>query len=502
MILSSTVEIALNAFSAMSKIALMSCVGVFLAKYPKHKPIMNLEFIQTLSKLSNNVFVPCLILTSLGSGVNLDLLSRIGVLVLFCAIINLISFFFAHTLGWWLHGRCKDDMYIALAVAIGSPNAISLPIMVLQTMCENDTINLDYGSNAKQCYTEGTSMLFVYSIGWHLMFWSYGFPILKSLKEKQLLAGTTGESSPSSAPITLLPVSDPTLLRDDDTTNSNNSTSNSSTLSLCKPKVLQAMKWFQSVLLTPAMMAIIGGVTISLIPPLQLMLFEDISVFRPLGSAITTLGEPVVATSCLIMSASLANVDLSRGRPQVHTTASDGVEMTAADNDKRDKKMAKSYALLSGDFDESMHEDIASPVDLDSEKEEQKEGPLMVSSSVDIVPSFIPPVVDVIPLPSWRSVAALILCRLVLPPLIVIYALLPLALHFHVLRMEDRLMQFIIAIESASSSAQVIIVSLNQLGLTKIASDMSYMYVFQFTSSIFTISFWATVAMSNIYISP
>ena len=506
-----TVEIAFNAFSAMSKIALMSCVGVFLAKYPRSKPIMNLEFIQTLSKLSNNVFVPCLIMTSLGSGVNLELLSRIGVLILFCAIINLISFFFAHTIGWWLHGRCKDDMYIALAVAVGSPNAISLPIMVLQTMCENDTINLDYGSSAKQCYTEGTSMLFVYSIGWHLMFWSYGFPILKSLKEKQLLAETTTQStsSPSaSSPTPLLPVSDPMLLREDNT-NGNNSTNNSSSnngsricssLTLCKPKVLQTLKWLQSVLLTPAMMAIIVGVTISLIPPLQRMLFEDISIFRPLGSAITTLGEPVVATSCLIMSASLANVDLSRGRPRIHHTESNEVEMTARDNDKSDKPTTKSYALLSGGIDESMHEETHSPVDLNNEKDEQKEGPI-----IDVVPvgnSFIPPLVDIVPLPSWRSVTALILCRLVLPPLLVIYALLPLALHFHILRMEDRLMQFIIAIESASSSAQVIIVSLNQLGLTKIASDMSYMYVFQFTSSIFTISFWATVAMSNIYIIP
>ena len=506
---SSTAQIALNAFSAMAKIALMSCVGVLLAKYPKQKPIMSIEFIQTLSKLSNNVFVPCLIVTSLGSGVNLDLLSRIGILILFCAVINLISFFFAHTIGWWLYGRSKDEMYIALAVAIGSPNAISLPIMVLQTMCENDTINLDYGSSAKQCYSEGTSMLFVYSIGWHLMFWSYGFPILKSLKEKQLLAATTVES-----PTTLLPVSDPMLLREDNTNHNVSSSSSSSSSRICsslKPKLLQAMKWLQSVLLTPAMMAIIVGVLIALIRPLQLMLFEDLSIFRPLGSAITTLGEPVVATSCLIMSASLAHVDLSRGRPQVHhPDNNDDVEMNTKEKDNSDNKtMTKSYALLSNGVDESIHEETPSPVNLNHEKEEQKEGPLMIPTidivSVGIVPvgnSFVPPVVDTDPLPSWRSVVALILCRLVLPPLIVIYMLIPLALHYHILRIEDRLMQFIIAIESASSSAQVIIVSLNQLGLSKLAADMSFLYVFQFTYSIFTISFWATVAMSNIYIVP
>ena len=105
------------------------------------------------------------------------------------------------------------------------------------------------------------------------------------------------------------------------------------------------------------------------------------------------------------------------------------------------------------------------------------------------------------PLPSWRSVAALILCRLVLPPLIVIYALLPLALHFRLLRMEDRLMQLVIAIEASSTSAQLIIVTLNQLGLTLLAQNMAYIYVFEYFSSVCTITLWVTVAMSKIYIN-
>ena len=121
MILSSTADIALNAFAAMMKIAIMSCVGVFFAKYPKQKPIMSTEFIQTLSKLSNNVFIPCLILTSLGSGVNQELLSRIGILIVFCGIINGLSYTLAYTLGRCLHGtnNATDNLYKAMAVAIG-----------------------------------------------------------------------------------------------------------------------------------------------------------------------------------------------------------------------------------------------------------------------------------------------------------------------------------------------------------------------------------------------
>ena len=107
----------------------------------------------------------------------------------------------------------------------------------------------------------------------------------------------------------------------------------------------------------------------------------------------------------------------------------------------------------------------------------------------------------VAPLPSWRSVGALVLCRLVLPPLLVIYAVLPLALHFRLLRVEDRLMQLVIAIEASSTSAQLIIVSLNQLGLNILAQNMAYIYVFEYFSSVCTITLWVTVAMSKIYIN-
>ena len=366
--LSTTADIALNAFSAMMKIAFMSFVGVFFAKYPRKKPILTIEFIQTLSKLSTNVFIPCLIVTSLGSGVNQDLLSRIGILILFCLIINGLSYTLAYTVGRCLHGT-SDNLFTAMTVAIGSPNDMALPLMILSTICENDIINHDYDYNSKQCYAAGGSMLFVYSIGWHVMFWSYGFPLLKMLKEKPQLADMTVEASSSeSAPMSLVSMSDPLSLREgeEDTVDGSNGTHNSSaldsrirnSLSLCKPRILQVLQWLQSVLLTPAMIAIVLGIIIALTPPLQLMLFEDMSVFRPLGSAITTLGEPVVATSCLIMSASLAHVDLSRGRPRIHHIDNDGMELTAVDNDiavvrsplQSVMDTVKEYALLRGSF--------------------------------------------------------------------------------------------------------------------------------------------------------
>lgn len=294
------ISIMLNAFAAMMKIFLISTVGVCLAKFPSKDPILPAIMIKYLSKLANNVFVPCLIITSLGSAITVQLLQRIGILVLFCFIANSASYFYGYTFGRLLHGRSDDAMFIALTVAIGSPNAISLPIMVMQTMCDESYVKADYENNQHKCFAEATSMLFVYSMGWHLMFWSYGFPTLKTIKKK-FYADVT-DLIVESIDDSLIAESEYIFLN-----------SILTIISFRKNKNL-FLNWLQMIFLTPAMVAIFIGVAIGLIPYIQKLMFEEMSFLEPLGSAITTLGEPVVAINCLIMSASLAQVDFSIGR--------------------------------------------------------------------------------------------------------------------------------------------------------------------------------------------
>lgn len=295
-----TLSIMLNAFAAMTKIFLISAVGIFLAKYPAKEPMLPAIMIKYLSKLVNNVFIPCLIINSLGSAVTAQLLQRIGVLVLFCFVANAISYFFGYTVGRLLHGRSDDAMFIALIVAIGSPNATSLPIMVMQTMCDESYVKADYGNDYQQCYDEANSMLFVYAMGWHLMFWSYGFPKLKTIKKRFY-----PDASVSIAEV---------IESNEGMAESENYFLNDilTKISFRKNKIAFC-DWLMTIFLTPAMIAIFIGVAIGLIPFTQIMMFKEMSFLRPLGSAITTLGEPVVAINCLVMSASLAQVDFSIG---------------------------------------------------------------------------------------------------------------------------------------------------------------------------------------------
>ncbi len=100
-------------------------------------------------------------------------------LILFSFIVNLVSMLIVYIVGkYTIHDEC---MKIAMSVAMFSPNAISMPIMVMQSLCEQVIINHDYDDDSKLCYSEASSMLFVYSIGWHILFWSYGFNQLKRI---------------------------------------------------------------------------------------------------------------------------------------------------------------------------------------------------------------------------------------------------------------------------------------------------------------------------------
>ena len=81
----------------------------------------------------------------------------------------------------------------------------------------------------------------------------------------------------------------------------------------------------------------------------------------------------------------------------------------------------------------------------------------------------------------------------------VIFVVMPVALKLNILSEDEKLMRLIIAVESCSSSAQVMIIALNQIGIPQVATGLAYMYVFQYIASIFTITFWVTVAVSAIY---
>jgi predicted permease len=259
----------------MEKIFLLSTVGFFCAHWPKNDPLLTVDTLRCLSRLINLLFLPAIIVSIFGSSLSFELLQETGVLIFFAFLINCISYGLAHTIG---HRMCEKDIVLfrAMTVAIGSPNINSLPILLMPSLCKHSLINHDYDDDEVTCSNTALTMVFVYSIGWHLMFWSYGYPCLQSLeminKNKSHETLSTDEHFYS---------------------------------------ISNTIKVIKNVLMNPAMIAIFIGFFIGLIKPLQDILFTGNSFMRPFGSSLVTLGEPVVCLFCLIMSGSLAHADFS-----------------------------------------------------------------------------------------------------------------------------------------------------------------------------------------------
>ena len=101
--------------------------------------------------------------------------------------------------------------------------------------------------------------------------------------------------------------------------------------------------------------------------------------------------------------------------------------------------------------------------------------------------------------PHVRTVIALLLCRMVLPPIsVLLYIQVFTALGWLGFP-EDKLVRLVVILESSAPPAQIIVVSLNQLDLPVIAGRMAYLYIYAYTLSILTITFWTTIGIYTIY---
>lgn len=224
----------------------------------------------------------------------MELISRIGILLFFSLVINGISYIICDIIGYRIHGEENGDrnsaLYIAIKVAAGNGNAISLPILVMQILCQDQLINADYDHDSEKCYDDATSMIFVYMISWFVMFWGYGFPTLESLKhfENRNSLITTlrsrHNSTASEVASNLFQYYKKAIL---DTDN--------------QQYVIDKIK---KIFINPAILSVIIALIVGLIKPIQEQLFTPEGHLSIIGASLETVGDPVVALNCLIMAAS------------------------------------------------------------------------------------------------------------------------------------------------------------------------------------------------------
>lgn len=235
--------------------------------------------IRHISRFSNIVLIPCLTLSNIGASISFSLFKKVGLLVPIAIGSNLL----AMGLGRIFKFVHEDDpkLFLASLLTISSPNSISMPILVMQSLCEQPLVNEDFDNDSSVCFSQSTALLFIYVIGFHILYWGYVFPTFEQLQEDY----ENGELGLNPKP---------------------NEIKNSS-LSFRMTKVIALLK---HIILSPTMLGVIAGLFFGLIPFTRNLLFSETGYLYPVGGAITTLGSPVVALNCLIMSASLAHIDV------------------------------------------------------------------------------------------------------------------------------------------------------------------------------------------------
>ncbi len=321
-------SIILSSSAAMMKLLVISIVGIIAAKFPHNDPILPPASLKYISRLSNIVLLPCLIIKSLGGTINLALLSRIGILTFFCFIINTISYIICDIIGYRIHngkvnGDRNSELYIAIKIAAGNGNAISLPILVMQILCQDNLINADFNYNSDQCYAEASSMIFVYMIVWFIMFWGYGFPTLQKLKQHEVLeqqekiflasSAIDGDDSNSDRNMDIRTDIGSILERGHPIDNDNSGLIkyvNHLKQLIHNPHYQQQFYMtMKKIIINPAILSVILALFIGLIPPIRNQFFSPDGSLSIIGASMDTIGEPVVALNTLIMAASLAQCD-------------------------------------------------------------------------------------------------------------------------------------------------------------------------------------------------
>ena len=155
----SITAVLMQSFMAMSKIACIASVGIVGTFYPEGNPIFTPAFLKQLSIASYYIFLPALNLTSLGTGLSPEKMSRFWVLIPTAMLSCIVSY----CIGCTLKPFAENDprLFRAIVISASFPNIIALPLLVMQTMCESDIINHDYSKSADLCFKEAKAMMFV-----------------------------------------------------------------------------------------------------------------------------------------------------------------------------------------------------------------------------------------------------------------------------------------------------------------------------------------------------
>jgi len=486
-----------------------------------------------------NILILPLIYSGVASSISLSELESLYPIMIFSMVILAISFLSTLILGI-LFGMRRETYFIPLCIASTFPNIVALPIIIFPTLCEYDVVqdlvredvkeqDIDEVDLMEICKKQVNAIVFTYFFGFSVLFWSFGYRALTTLK-----IGDAGVEEQEEEEQEESPAQD-----DDDvmekTTNSHENSEHHIQQRLCdavdshQNQTIQEQSLetkcrgsgnFENVIqrqqahvlkgkhccthmkrgcnsikemaiaisTSTGFIALVLGFVTSCIEPLQSALFQAGGSLRVLGSALESLSSAGTTFATMIVAASLVNVESDeQSAEEEHSSL---LVNSSTDNsaiDQNNERMDPSEFALENGLDHHVDET-------------QRENVVDVPHGVRCLPmrllkcsSFVTKILMVdrntMMIDVWQ-----ILARLFVTPGI-IFAILLEADCSKFLEAVPNIAKLVLLVNAAVPGALVVVVILKAEGFTREAAAVSKTYLPSYTLSVFTLAMWSSLGM-------
>lgn len=150
--------------------------------------ILDQKFVSKLSFLTKNMFLPCLIFTSVAGGISLSFVRENWSLVLIGLLVLVNGFAGGHGLAKLVSLPDALKPWFVLSVAV--PNMVALPLVLVEAICREQETST---ANIARCVDGYTTRLFTVTLTHTFIFWTVAPPYVRSFASADASAGATAD---------------------------------------------------------------------------------------------------------------------------------------------------------------------------------------------------------------------------------------------------------------------------------------------------------------------
>lgn len=253
------------------------------------------DFLSTLSRFQLMFLEPSLVFASVASRLDADSISLLFpiirascfALAVGCGTAWVVIRFFPCAKDWTAFARIMFYMISTFQ------NGGSFPLAVMQSLC-NDLFHSD-----GHCFQDASLVVFSYSVPWHLAMWGIGYNLVAEVIKQPRSEVEMMESQPSG----WIPknVSRTISIGVESASSLKSVIQQTQTSGFHPKRIAQAIIG----IMNPILVALLAGIVVGCIPPLQYALFHHGGMLFVFGSSMKTVGNVVPVVGITILSASL-----------------------------------------------------------------------------------------------------------------------------------------------------------------------------------------------------